>query len=322
MSTRQYQFKSSFAEDIVLYVNLRCSLGNAEDTYARRLYSFDGFCAEKYPEESSLTRQIAEAWCTLKSNEKANTLQFRTNILRGFAKYLVSIGKTAYILPDGFAGKSEPFIPYLYTDDELNVFFFSADKLPPHSLSPYREYIIPVLFRVLYCCGLRPQEVRNLKTNDVDLSEGTFYIVDSKRNKDRIVAMSPELQALCSKYDSLIDERLPHRTYFFQNPSGGPFTASWIQNQFFKCWKYAGISFSKGYRPRIYDWRHNFATRIIIQWMNEKKDVMNLLPYLSTYMGHSSIEYTAYYIHLVPDNLKASDLTDWICNQEVPVYED
>ena len=56
--------------------------------------------------------------------------------------------------------------------------------------------------------------------------------------------------------------------------------------------------------------------------MNDKKDVMNLLPYLSTYMGHSSIEYTAYYIHLVPDNLKASGLTDWICSQEVPVNED
>jgi len=33
-------------------------------------------------------------------------------------------------------------------------------------------------------------------------------------------------------------------------------------------------------------------------------------------MGHSSLEYIAYYIHLVPGHLKHSTLTDWNCSQE------
>ena len=42
----------------------------------------------------------------------------------------------------------------------------------------------------------------------------------------------------------------------------------------------------------------------------------------SAYMGHDSLDYTAYYIHLVPDHLMASGLTGWECGLEVPEYED
>lgn len=318
----KYQFESLFANDILAYIKLRVSLGNEEDTYARRLHSFDTFCVEKYPKEVILSMEIAEAWCTKKTNEQTNTLKNRTNILRGFSKYLVSIGKKAYIIPDGFAGKGVQFIPYLYNDIELRSFFVGADQLPPHPLSPFREYVVPVMFRVLYCCGLRPQEVRHLKVSDTNLGEGTFYISNTKRNKDRIVAMSKELHDLCIKYDMHMQDKIPSREYFFQNPTGGPYRIAWIQQQFFRCWKKAGISFTTNHRPRVYDWRHNFATRVIVRWMNEQKDVMNLLPYLSTYMGHSSLEYTAYYIHLVPGHLKFSTLTAWNCSQEVPDYED
>ena len=169
---------------------------------------------------------------------------------------------------------------------------------------------------------MRPQEGRLLKRQDVDLDTGTFYIVDSKKNKDRIVAMSENLQNLCRKYDIIMQTKQPGREFFFQNPNGGPFTAAWIQKQFFKCWKIANITFTSNHKPRVYDWRHNFSTKVITKWMNEGKDVSTLLPYLSTYLGHSSLDYTAYYIHLIPESLHSSGLMDWICSREVPDYED
>ena len=101
-------------------------------------------------------------------------------------------------------GKPEKFIPYLYSDHELRLFFDSADSLPIHSMAPNRELVIPVLFRMLYCCGLRPQEVRHLRRCDVNLVDGTLHIVDSKRNKDRIVVMAEELRCLCQRYDKLM----------------------------------------------------------------------------------------------------------------------
>ena len=42
-----------------------------------------------------------------------------------------------------------------------------------------------------------------------------------------------------------------------------------------------------------------------------KAEINNILPYMSSYMGHSSFEETAYYIHLLPDRLKNSKAIDW-----------
>lgn len=53
-------------------------------------------------------------------------------------------------------------------------------------------------------------------------------------------------------------------------------------------------------RPRLYDLRHTFATHRLYQWVKEGKDINACLAYLSEYMGHSNLESTAYYIHLLP----------------------
>ena len=56
-----------------------------------------------------------------------------------------------------------------------------------------------------------------------------------------------------------------------------------------------------GQQPRPYDFRHHFAYACIERWMRQRKDVAAMLPYLSRYMGHATIESTYYYIHTSPD---------------------
>lgn len=225
----KYTFHSHFAQDIQAYISLRESIGYKEYSYDRSLHMFDRFCMTHFPDTTSITQELAEAWCTQKANEKMKTLQRRAVILRGFTKYLISIRKDAYLIPDGMIGKPEKFIPYLYSDHELRLFFDSADSLPIHSMSPNRELVVPVLFRMMYCCGLRPQEVRHLRRRDVSHIDGTLHIVDSKRNKDRIVVMAEELRRLCQMYDKLIQCRLANREFFFQHPAGGAYSAEWVQ---------------------------------------------------------------------------------------------
>ena len=38
---------------------------------------------------------------------------------------------------------------------------------------------------------------------------------------------------------------------------------------------------------------------------------MAMLPYLSVYMGHAKLSETAYYIHILPENLIMSPGVDW-----------
>ena len=318
----KYTFTGPFADDIRAYIQLRKSLGNKEETFSRRLHSFDEYCLLYFPGDTILSREICEGWCTLRENESLATLRLRTGMLRDFAKYLRSLGREAYVIPDGYTGRPKKYFPYLYTDEELASFFESADSINPHKLSPCREYVVPVLFRVLYCCGLRPQEVPPLTLDDVNLENGTIMIRDSKRRRDRVVPVSPDLLGLCRDYNRHMEAIFPGREYFFQCRPGKTCSVQWIQKQFHTCWKRTGREFSRKHRPRVYDFRHNFATHVIRKWMDEGRDTMNLLPYLSSYMGHESIEYTAYYIHLVPEHLSGSGKTGWETGIGVPPYED
>ena len=75
---------------------------------------------------------------------------------------------------------------------------------------------------------------------------------------------------------------------------------------FNRIWDQAGLPRrAGGQRPRPYDFRHHFAYANIERWMAEGIDVAAMLPYLSAYMGHATVESTYYYIHTSPDFMDA-----------------
>jgi integrase len=56
----------------------------------------------------------------------------------------------------------------------------------------------------------------------------------------------------------------------------------------------------------------------MMRWIDEGKDIMALLPYLSVYMGHADITGTLYYTHLLPERLRRSAGIDW--GQFSPIF--
>ena len=83
------------------------------------------------------------------------------------------------------------------------------------------------------------------------------------------------------------------------------YTKQWLVKSFRDTRKQAGIYGNGETPPRLYDFRHTFATHRLYQWMREGKDVTALLPYLRAYMGHMEFSDTYYYIHLVPGLLES-----------------
>ncbi|HWU41968.1 MAG TPA: hypothetical protein VN132_00980, partial [Bdellovibrio sp.] len=59
------------------------------------------------------------------------------------------------------------------------------------------------------------------------------------------------------------------------------------------------ITSSDGRRPRIHDFRHNFATQTMARFFRdpERFPISPSMARLSTYLGHTSIFYTQYYLH-------------------------
>jgi integrase len=53
--------------------------------------------------------------------------------------------------------------------------------------------------------------------------------------------------------------------------------------------------------PRIHDLRHRFAIRTLVGWYREGADVEKRLPALSTYLGHSCVRHTYWYLSARPE---------------------
>jgi integrase len=104
------------------------------------------------------------------------------------------LGYDAYVIPCHVLHKQIKYEAHIFTYAELKAFFKAIDHCPPLTLSPTKRYVISVIFRMLYCCGLRSSEARLLSRDDVDLETGKITVRESKGWKARIVYMSGDLQ--------------------------------------------------------------------------------------------------------------------------------
>lgn len=304
-------FTSHFGMDLENMIHLKISLGGKESTYLSRAQDFDRFCSAHYPDTEQLTESLVVGWLR-ESGKASDVILSRLAFARGFASYLNSIGKAAYVLPERFASGRSIFVPYIFTDEELSSLFREID-LYQYPKDPLRSMVLSVYFRLTYTCGLRPNEGRTLKRQDVDLTTGEIRILNTKMQKSRIVVMSDDMLSMTRTYMTLRDTMRPNSEYLFPAPNGGAYTGDVLQGCFKRSFMQANPHIPKEFLPpvRVYDLRHRFATAVLNRWIDEKQDVNSRLPYLRTYMGHRDIAATAYYIHLLPEHLVKSAGIDW-----------
>ena len=305
------RFTSRFGMDLKNMIRLKISLGGAESTYLDRARNFDQFCLANYPDADCLTEPLALSWIK-DAGAATGVIISRIAFERGFAAYLNAVGKTAYVLPERFASGRSIFVPYIFTDNELAMLFQEIDAYQ-YPMEPFRPVLLSAYFRLTYTCGLRPNEGRTLKKQDVDLRTGEVRILNTKMQKSRVVVMSNDMLSMAKTYATLRDVACPNSEYFFPSSNGNPYTSRWIQGKFKRFFARANPGIPKEFLPsvRVYDLRHRFATAVLNRWLDEKKDIQSRLPYLRTYMGHKDLEATAYYIHLLPENLVKSAGIDW-----------
>jgi integrase len=129
----------------------------------------------------------------------------------------------------------------------------------------------------------------------------------SKGNRSRRLPITSDVSDILATCDAASKARFgPSRKTFFISSTGNPVTAATVGVIFNRIWDQAGLPRQVGgQRPRPYDFRHHFAYANIERWMTQRIDVAAMLPYLSTYMGHATVESTYYYIHTSPDFMQA-----------------
>lgn len=304
-------FKSGLSRRMQEFLDYEKAAGYSESTYLSRLRNPDAFLADSYPQGNVLDKEMVPEWVVRRENESPSTFNNRCGFIRKFARYLASTGEQAYILPDKFCPSGSGFTPYIFSDAELTALFRSIDRLTDPD--PFVPFVLSTAFRLIYTCGLRPNESRNLKRSNINLKTGEILITETKRHKERIVVMSQDMLELAGSYSFIRDAAYPDSIYFFPSPDGGTYPSAWYQKHLKKAFHEAHADISGDELPwvRVYDLRHRFASAVLMRWIDSGKDLYSRLPYLQSYMGHSRLSSTAYYIHLLPENLVRSAGIDW-----------
>lgn len=296
------KFLEKQIEDMLLYKE---SLGYSRRTYSYFLNDLARYIDKKVNVSETLSISDILPWCIQRDTEKAEGFRRRITAAREFTKYLYAIGKCDTILSMDLVPSTHRYTPYLFTDEELRTLFLTCDKQKSNSKNPLYGDIISVIFRLIYFCGLRPNEGRELYRKDIDTNRCTLFIRKNKSHKERLIPMAEDLSNLCKKYISKRDILFPDSELMFPSITGEAYSSKWLTQQFLKIWAQA-FPENKDAKVRIYDLRHRFATTVLQEWIDNSEDLYTVLPYLSSYMGHSDYKHTAYYIHLLPERLLKS----------------
>lgn len=299
---RSIKFNSCLSELILGYIAEKRAVGYKFNKGASLLKQFDQFLTnEQQLTDVKLSKKTVLLWTKKRAYEKENTRSKRISIIRGLAEYMVRLGYEAYIYPTSAVkiGRND-YTPYIFSEEEIRKIFAVCDCYPTSNVSPNRHLIIPLLFRMLYGCGLRISEAVNLTLDDVNLERGTLIIQETKFDKERIIPMAESLTGRCREYMEKAHNFNKGMTFLFSSPYGGHYCEDTVYNWFREIlWK-AGISHS-GEGPRLHDLRHTFSVHCLKRWVLNGEDLTNLLPYLSVYLGHVDLRGTQRYLRLTAD---------------------
>ena len=307
---RQFTFTSAFGERISGFLDDRTARGYNPETWIRHFIKFDRWIAETHPDLTELTREAVHEWLN-DDSASPHDLSQRASAMRMFGKYLHALGENAYILPGKYTPMKPAAVPYIFTDAEMTALFAEIDDLPPTKTEPFLNEMAPTLFRLIYTCGLRPNEGRELLTGNVRLDTGEVLLTNTKGRKERVVVMSDEMLEMARKYAERRNVFANGNPYFFPSANGGAMASPTVCAAFQKAWSLAQPSNVPPRRVRVYDLRHRFASARLQLWLDSGENLDAMLPFLREYMGHRKFEDTAYYIHILPENLLKSPSVDW-----------
>jgi integrase len=252
---------------------------------------------------SFITRDLALRWAMQPEDVLPAWWARRLSMVRLFAKYQSAADPRTEIPPQGLL----PYYyhrktPYIYKDEEIKRLLEAAKQLPSKiGLRPYTYY---TLFGLLAVTGMRMKESINLQCKDVDLTQGILTIVQTKFGKSRLVPLHPSAQRALQQYECQRDRSCPppRDTNFFVSDYGTRLTGCNVRHTFVKLSRQTGLRRAHAsHGPRLHDLRHAFAVRTILNWYREDIDVERQLPKLATYLGHTHVNDTYWYLSAVPE---------------------
>lgn len=298
------ELNSIFKDEINLHLTLRKEELSSE-AYRHNKHTvmlFDDYLHSINLTEKSIDESVIEDWIKkISDGISINTVCGHINNIRKLLLFLRNNGYDCFI-PKTIAPK-DTYVPYLYTDQDIENIFKIADAFTDSHAVKNKNiaYEMPLLLRLLYCCGMRVGETINIKVGDIDFVRNLFILRVTKKYKQRLVPFGTELAEILYLYCIAMGILNNSEAYLF--PQDDIFThisAGSVGNYYRIIRKKAGINnpqVSKNVRGAcLHCFRHTFAVRSFDK--NERSGISarESVPFLSTYLGHDSLYETEKYL--------------------------
>ncbi|MCC6818101.1 MAG: tyrosine-type recombinase/integrase [Bacteroidia bacterium] len=183
--------------------------------------------------------------------------------------------------------KNSKKLPVFISEDNMNNLVDSLIDEKDDEINDENDGIATDILLTLYHTGIRLSELIYLEKQNIDLYAGTLKVL-GKRNKERIIPMSGELQ-------SALLNRLklhPASVYVFNTPKGNKLYPNYVYRLIKNL--LTGFTTQKKKSPHVL--RHTFATHLL----NNGGD-LNAIKEL---LGHANLSATQIYTHNSVERLK------------------
>jgi integrase/recombinase XerD len=285
------------------YLALRRSLGFTLTRHEALLHDFASFLIRKH--QRHITNALAIEWATRRAQDKPYRCAQRLSVVRGFARHWHAIDPSSEILPTGlWPNRPARAQPYFYSEQDIRALLAAARSLP--SRHPLRPSTYCTVLGLLAVTGMRVSEVLKLHTADIDWHHGVLMICGTKFGKSRLVPLHGSSCTALATYANQRDRCFPKRTdsHFFVNAKGHQLHSSTVRETFAALSRQIGLrSSSVGRGPRLHDFRHRFAVETLLRWYRNGDDPKRCIPILSTYLGHTHVTDTYWYLTGTPELL-------------------
>jgi integrase len=283
------------------YVSMRQGLGYKYQEQARRLRDFVSHMEVR--KATTITTKLALAWATVPPSHVSSAR--RLTDVRGFARHVASVDPKTEVPPTGVFPQWRRPKPYVYSDGEIDVLLRAALALPP--TDGLRRWTYHHLFGLIAVTGMRLFEAIGLQRGDVDLKEGVLAIQQTKFGKSRLLPLHATTRAALHSYAERRDAHLGSRcgSHFFVAERGGRLVTQCVHSVFRRLSREIGLRRpGDPAGPRVHDFRHRFAIHTLVGWYRDGMDVEKKLPALSTYLGHTHVRDTYWYLSACPELLQ------------------
>ncbi|WP_028998753.1 tyrosine-type recombinase/integrase [Azohydromonas australica] len=285
------------------YLKERRQLGFELRAPATELMRFARF-ADARGHEGPLTRELQLEWAREHVFRTSTvTAARRIEILRPFVAYYRQFEVNTEVLPTHVLGRGHRRLaPHIFTNKEILQLLEHAERLAPSG--GLRPLTYRTLFGLLAAAGLRLSEALKLCVGDVDLNGATITVRQTKFHKSRCLPIHASVVRALTEYRRMRDRYAnpDPGASFFVSHTGDSLPANTVETVFNRLrsglgWRARGDHAN----PRLHDLRHTMAVRRVQLWHEMGVSVDHAMFWLCTYLGHSRITDTYWYLTGVPE---------------------